>query len=27
MELARVRKHVYVADRASAIAVLKGVQK
>jgi hypothetical protein len=27
MELARVRKHVFVADRASAIAVLKGVQK
>ena len=27
MELARVRKHVFVTDRASAIAVLKGVQK
>jgi hypothetical protein len=25
MELARVRKHVYTVDRASAIAVLKGV--
>ncbi len=27
LELARARKHVYVTDRASAIAVLKGMSR